>query len=174
MKVVGGVKPKSSDELHSAYWINNERIVYQFREAVYYSDSPIAKSELFAINIDGTKSEMFYGYRAGESELGSRRTKRKGTAATPEIISTLDNDEKQILIVEYPWTLNGRVYRDDRKKNSIISRLNIYSGVKRKVEALPCLGAKPFANEDGKIRFVRWRNENFEIKFAYREDDDAD
>mgnify|MGYP000697885038 FL=1 len=42
MKIVGGVKPKTGDELHSATWVNNERIVYQFREAVYYSDEPIA------------------------------------------------------------------------------------------------------------------------------------
>jgi acetyl esterase/lipase len=174
MKIVGGVKPKTGDELHSATWVNNERIVYQFREAVYYSDEPIATGELFATNIDGTKSEMLYGYRAGESQLGSRRPKRKDTSATPEVISTLINDEKQILIVEYPWTSEGRVWHDTRKKNSIISRLNIYTGIKRKVETLPFPGAEPFANEDGRVRFVRWRNENDETEFAYRENDDAD
>ena len=125
MKVVGGVKPRSGDEIHSATWINNERIVYQFREAVYFSDSPLATGELFATNIDGKKSAMLYGYRAGESTLGSRIAKRKDTNATPEIISTLINDEKQILIVEYPWTLEGRVFYDTRKKNSVVSRLNI-------------------------------------------------
>jgi acetyl esterase/lipase len=174
MKVVGGVKPRSGDEIHSATWINNERIVYQFREAVYFSDSPLATGELFATNIDGKKSAMLYGYRAGESTLGSRIAKRKDTNATPEIISTLINDEKQILIVEYPWTLEGRVFYDTRKKNSVVSRLNIYTGIKRKIETLPFPGAEPFANEDGQIRFVRWTNEHFETEFAYRENDDAD
>jgi dipeptidyl aminopeptidase/acylaminoacyl peptidase len=174
MKVVGGVKPRSNDEIHSATWINNERIVYQFREAVYYSDAPISTGELFAVNIDGSQSEMLYGYRAGESTLGTRITKRKATTATPEIISRLVNDDQQILIVEYPWTLNGRMYSDNRKKNSVVSRLNIYSGIKRKVEVLPFPGAKPFANEDGQISFVRWENENNNIEFAYRENDDAD
>ena len=173
MKVVGGISPQSSDEIHSATWINNERFVYQFREAVYNSDSPLATGELFASNIDGSKSDMLYGYRAGESELGSRLAKRKATSATPEIISTLVNDDRQILIVEYPWTLNQGTYYDNRQKNSIISRLNIYSGIKRKVETLPFPGAEPFANEDGQVRFVRWRNENFEIEFAYRETDEA-
>jgi hypothetical protein len=158
MKVVGGISPRSSDEIHSATWINNERFVYQFREAVYYSDSPLATGELFASNIDGSKSDMLYGYRAGESELGSRIAKRKATSATPEIISTLVNDDRQILIVEYPWTLNEGTYYDNRQKNSIISRLNIYSGIKRKIETLPFPGAEPFANEDGQVRFVRWRN----------------
>lgn len=174
MKVVGGVQPKSSDELHSATWINNERIVYQFREAVYYSDSPIATGELFATNIDGSKSGMLYGYRAGESELGSRIAKRKSTTATPEIISTLSNDERQILIVEHPWTLKGREWHDTRLKNPVISKLNIYSGIKRKVETLPFPGAEPFANENGQVRFVRWTNENFETEFAYRKNKDSD
>ena len=174
MKVVGGVQPKSSDELHSATWINNERIVYQFREAVYYSDSPIATGELFATNIDGSKSSMLYGYRAGESELGSRIAKRKSTTATPEIISTLSNDERQILIVEHPWTLKGREWHDTRQKHSVISKLNIYSGIKRKVETLPFPGAEPFANENGEVRFVRWINENSEIEFAYRKNIDSD
>jgi hypothetical protein len=52
MQVVGGVKPRSSDEIHSATWINNERVVYQFREAVYNSDAPIATGELFATNVE--------------------------------------------------------------------------------------------------------------------------
>jgi pimeloyl-ACP methyl ester carboxylesterase len=173
MKVVGGISPKSSDEIHSATWINNERFVYQFREAVYYSDSPLATGELFASNIDGSKSDMLYGYRAGESELGSRIAKRKATTATPEIISTLADDDRQILIVEYPWTLNEGTYYDTRKKNSTISRLNIYSGLKRKVETLPFPGAEPFANENGQVRFVRWKNENNDIEFAYRENDEA-
>ena len=116
MKIIGGVKPKTGDELHSATWVNNERIVYQFREAVYYSDEPIATGELFATNIDGTRSEMLYGYRAGESQIGSRRPKRKDTSATPKVISTLINDEKQILIVEYSWTSEERVWHDTRKK----------------------------------------------------------
>jgi len=173
MQVVGGVKPRSSDEIHSAYWINNERVVYQFSEDVYYSDSPIATGELFATNVDGTRAEMLYGYRAGESELGSKIAKRKDTAATPDIISTLVNDDKQILIVEYPWSLDGNTYYDTRKRNSFISRLNVYSGIKRKVETLPFPGARPFANDDGQVRFVRWSNEKDEIEFAYRENDDA-
>ena len=173
MQVVGGVKPQSSDEIHSATWINNERVVYQFREAVYNSDAPIATGELFATNVDDSRAEMLYGYRAGESQLGSKIAKRKDTAATPDIISTLINDEKQILIVEYPWDLEGNTYYDNRKTNSVISRLNVYSGIKRKVETLPYPGATPFANEDGQVRFIRWRNENFESEFAYRENDDA-
>jgi acetyl esterase/lipase len=173
MQVVGGIKPRSSDEIHSASWVNNERVVYQFREAVYYSDSPIATGELFATNIDGSGAEMLYGYRAGVNANGSKISKREDTAATPEIISKLVSNERQILIVEYPWTLEGRVYYDTRKKETVISRLNIYTGIKRKVETLPFPGATPFANDEGQVRFVRWINEDFETKFAYRENDDA-
>jgi dipeptidyl aminopeptidase/acylaminoacyl peptidase len=174
MQMVGGVKPLSGDEIHSAYWVNDERIVYQFREAVNFSDRPIATGELFAINVDSKRNQMLYGYRAGEKSTGTRLAKREDTKATPDIISTLVNDDKNILIVEYPWTLIGNAYFDTRKKNSIITRLNIYSGAKRKIETLPYPGARPFANEDGQIRFIRWRNEEFKTEFAYRDNEDAE
>ncbi len=173
MQIVGGVRPNDGDEIHSAYWINDERIVYQFREAVSYSDRPVATGELFAINVDGKRDQILYGYRAGEVSTGSRLAKRENSKATPEIISILADNDKNILIVEYPWTLIGNTYFDNRKKPSVISRLNIYSGKKIKVETLPFPGATPFANEDGQIRFVRWRNDNFETEFAYRKNDDA-
>lgn len=173
MKIVGGVKPRSGDEIHSAAWINDERIVYQFREAVYSSDRPVATGELFATNIDGSKSTTLYGYRAGESSTGTRLKKREDSNATPEIISNLVNDEKQILIVEYPWTLKGRFWQDTRQTKPEISRLNVYSGKKRKLEVLPHPGAEPLATEDGKINFIRWTNEKFQYEAAYRENEDA-
>jgi len=85
---------------------------------------------------------MLYGYRAGESELGSKIAKRKRYSRNTRHYSTLVNDDKQILIVEYPWSLDGNTYYDTRKRNSFISRLNVYSGIKRKVETLPFPGRK--------------------------------
>ena len=66
MKIVGGVKPNENDEIHSAVWISNDRVVYQFQESSIYYDQPIATGELFAINIDGSSNKFLYGYRAAE------------------------------------------------------------------------------------------------------------
>lgn len=169
MEVVGGVKPPNNDEIHSATWINNERIVYQYREKSIEFDRPTATGELFAVNIDGTKANMLFGYRAGESTTGTRLKKREATRASAEIISPLINDKKYILIAEYPFSTQGKYLIDDRKRQPIISRLNVYTGTKRKLEVIPYAGAKVFATDEGDIKFIRWIDDELNVKSAYRE-----
>ena len=173
MKVVGGIRPSAGDELHSTTWINNERVVYQFSEKVAHSEQPVATGELFAINVDGSKSEPLYGYRAGESSAGSRLKKREYTRATPNIISKLVNDDDEILIIEHPWSQIGNYFVDDRKQNTIVSSLNIYTGRKKKVETLPYPGADALATDDGTVKFMRWQTEDNDIRVAYRENEDS-
>ncbi|MDO6713188.1 S9 family peptidase [Aliiglaciecola sp. 2_MG-2023] len=174
MKIVGGVRPKEGDAIHSAQWVSDERVVYQFAEKRLRYDAPIATGELFAINVDGSKQEMLYGWRARENGDRSTRTKkREASYATPEIISLLVDDEKNILILEHPWTLEHNQWYDLRKKHSVISKLNIFNGRKTKVEVLPHPGAHAIANKFGEINFIKWHDENLEVHGAYREKRDS-
>lgn len=174
MKIVGGVKPRANDEIHSAYWVNNERVVYQFKELHAGFDRAVATGELFATNIDGSRRTIIYGYRAGESSTGSRVQKRETTLASTEIISTLVGEDKYILIAEYPWENVGNKYLDNRDSNPIITKLNVFSGKKMKVEVIPFRGATPYASESGDIRYVRWTDDNGFTQSAYREDSDSE
>lgn len=174
MQVVGGVKPPNNDEIHSATWINNERVVYQYREKSFNFDRPVPTGELFAVNIDGSKATMLFGYRAGESTTGTRMKKRESTRAAAEIISPLVNDDKHILIAEYPFSQEGKYLIDDRKRQPIISRLNVYTGAKRKIEVIPYGGADVFATDEGDIKFIRWSDDELNINSAYRSSDNAD
>lgn len=174
MKIIGGVRPRAGDMIHSAVWVSNKRVVYQFAEKTLRYDRPIPTGELFAINVDGSKQEMLYGARARDNgDRGTRTKKREGTYATPEIISVLENDEKNILILEHPWTQEGNRFYDLRKKHSIITKLNIYNGHKTKVELLPHPGATAIANKSGDISFIRWRDEKNEFHAAYRSNVEA-
>jgi len=174
MKIVGGVKPNENDEIHSAVWISNDRVVYQFQESSIYYDQPIATGELFAINIDGSSNKFLYGYRAAEITVGTRLSKREETYATPEIISVLENDDRNILIIEHPWSVDGNRYYDDRIKNPIVSKLNVYSGKKSRVEVLPYGGAHAFATPKGDIKFMTWEDEDAYSRSAYRENEDSE
>ena len=169
MQIVGGVRPNENDEIHSAVWISNERVVYQFQESSIYYDEPRATGELFAINVDGSSNDFLYGYRAAESTVGTRLGKREETYATPEIISILEDDDRNILIIEHPWSVDGNTYYDDRIKNTIVSKLNVYSGKKVRVEVLPHGGAHAFATPKGDVRFMTWGNEESYYHSAYRE-----
>jgi dipeptidyl aminopeptidase/acylaminoacyl peptidase len=174
MKIVGGVTPQKNDIIHSATWINNERYVFEFAEKQNHLDVPIATGELFATNIDGSKRLNLYGYRASDSKQGSSRiAKKKNSKATQEIVSFLDGDDDNILIIEHPWSTEGNFYYDDRKKKPRLSRLNIYTGYTKKLETLPYPGARVLATNKGEVNFISWRDQQNKFNAAYRKDNDS-
>lgn len=169
MSAVGGVRPGNKDEIHSVEWINNERLVYQYAEKRAGYDAPIPTGELFAVNFDNSNSKMLFGYRAGEQQVGSHFKPREASRSSAEIISYLPDDPKNILIAEYPFEIKGNVLYNSKEKPPIIVKLNVTTGRKRKVEAIPFKAARVFANDNGDIHFVRYRTEYFTYKTAYRE-----
>ncbi|MEP4889296.1 MAG: S9 family peptidase [Aliiglaciecola sp.] len=175
MKIIGGVRPKEGDVIHSAQWVSDERVMYQFAEKRLRYDAPMPTGELFAINVDGSKQEMLYGWRARENgDRGTRTRKKEASYATPEVISLLENDEKNILILEHPWTLEHNMWYDLRNKHSVISKLNIFNGRKSKVEVLPHPGAQAIANKKGEINFIKWTDEKLDPHGAYRKSGDTE
>ncbi len=174
MKVVGGVRPQNNDDIHSVQWVSSERVVYQYAEKTHRLDTPTATGELFATDIDGSKHEMIFGYRAGEKQTGSRIEKKQATAASADIISMFEDDDKYILITEYPWTLKGNTYYDLRDSLPVISRINILSGRKRQIEKVPFPGAKVFATAKGDVLYAKWIGRDSYTKAAYRASNDAE
>lgn len=168
MKFVGGVRPHEGDQIHSADWINNERVIYRYAEKRARYDQPMPTGEIFATNIDGSKAELLYGWRAGTKHQGSRIAQRESSRATPYVISHLEGDDDHILIIEHPWTQRANKLYDSREKHPIISKLNIYTGRKRELETLPQKGANALATRDGEVNFIVWRGDDFEINSAYR------
>jgi dipeptidyl aminopeptidase/acylaminoacyl peptidase len=174
MQVVGGIKPANKDIIHTVNWVNNERLVFEYAEKQSNFDSPVPTGELFAMNVDGSKKEMLYGYRASDAKAGSRLSNKDNTLASQEILSYLEDDEDHILIAEYPWTKEGSLYYDSRDRAPIISRLNIYSGKKRKLDVLPHGHSRALATKKGQVNFMTWRDENGYGHAAYRPNNDAE
>lgn len=172
MSIVSGLRPPNDDAVHSAQWINNHRVVYEVAEKRNSLDTPVSTGELFASNIDGSKREILFGYRAGDARTGSRISKKKDTLASQEVLSILEGDDENILIIEYPWSEEGRYLFDNRKKHSHISKLNVYSGRKKKLETLPHPGADALATKDGKINFISWTDKENNRHSAYRKHED--
>lgn len=174
MSIVGGIRPQNNDIIHTVNWVNDERIVFEYAEKQTYLDSPIPTGELYAMNVDGSQRELIYGYRAGDQKTGSRISSKDDSKASQEIISFLDNDDDNILIIEYPWTKDGKFYYDRREKPALISRLNVYSGKKRKLEALPYGSSSALANKFGDVKFMTWKDENNVQHSAYRSSNDGE
>lgn len=173
MKPVGGIRPNNNDSIHTVQWITNERLVFELAEKFHYLDRPIETGELFAVNYDGSRHSILYGFRAGDEKLGSRISNREDNYASQQVISRLEDDDDYILIAEYPWSKRANTFYDDRKKNPVISKLDVRNGRKRQVEVIPFPGAQVFANAKGQVNFVRWQDENGKTQSAFRQSAEA-
>lgn len=170
-EIVGGVTPNKNDIIHTATWVNNERFVYEFAEKQVYNEAPIPQGELFASNIDGTLGRVLYGFRASDEKVGSRIAAKENERASQDILSVLEDDPNNILIIEYPWSKDGKYWYDSRTKQPDISVLDIYTGKKKKLETLPYGGARAIATKEGEVKFISWQDEQNVIHAAYREND---
>ncbi|WP_394222451.1 alpha/beta hydrolase family protein [Alteromonas gracilis] len=174
MKVVGGIRPSNKDIIHTVNWVSNERILYEYAEKQTNLDSPVPTGELYAMNIDGSQRELLYGYRASDARTGSRLSTKDSKLASQEILSFLEDDDRNILIAEYPWSRVGNIYYDDHKRAPVISKLDIFTGKKRKVEVLPHGHSRALATNRGEVRFMSWMDEDNNAHSAYRKDNDSE
>ena len=167
-KVVNGLKPGKKNEVSSVTWINNERLLYTFAEKRIGFDVAVPTGELFAMDIDGKKHTMLAGFRAGDAKLGRRIQSKEDDRSSHELLNILPNDKRNILIIEYPWTLSKGFFYDRRELSPVISKLNIYTGKKSAKERIPYPGARALANDNGEINFVSWSEDGVSGKNAYR------
>lgn len=158
--IIGGVRPRKNSEIHSITWVSNDRIVFEFAQKFSRLDRAIATGELFSTNLEGTKVEMLYGFRAGDEETGRRLHTKKDTNASQEVISILEDDPKHILIAEYPWAT---------KSIPTISKLNVITGKKTKIERVPFPRADILADKKGNVRFISWYDKNDKVHAATRQ-----
>ena len=173
-EVVGGAKPEPGHVIHRVEWINDERLLFSYAEDRVDIDVPVATGELFAINLDGTLVQQLAGFRASDAKIGTRIQNKDDDLASFYLVNTLENDDKHVLVIEYPWSKEGLYWYDNRIKQPIVSRLNVYTGRKRKVEVLPFRNAFPYSTLEGEIRFVTYENEDGEWAAAFRENKKAE
>ncbi|WP_240220398.1 alpha/beta hydrolase family protein [Rheinheimera hassiensis] len=144
LEMVNAVRFGSSGELSNYYWVNNERVVIQLAQSEPWAKEPQYTGELYAINIDGKKAELIYGYRAGKQQVGSNIKKRESIYGWADIIDLLPDDERQILIASTSWSLKG-----DRHADVLL--LDAYTGKSRKVSYAPGPYTRFLTNQQGEL-----------------------
>ncbi|MEL7310216.1 MAG: prolyl oligopeptidase family serine peptidase [Pseudomonadota bacterium] len=172
--IVGGARPTGDSVIHTVDWVSDERLVFSYAEDVIGLEAPVSTGELYAMDYTGKGQELLAGYRASDGRTGSRLQTKDSDRSSFFLVDPLEDDQKYILVIEYPWSQDGRAYYDNRVKLPIISRLNVRTGKKRVVETLPFRNAYPYATRDGSIRFVTYETEDSYSSSAYRESDDAE
>ncbi len=167
-KLIGGVRPGSENEVASMYWVSNKRLIYTFAEKRSSIDVAIPTGELFATDIDNKSNKMLAGYRASDKKLGSKLVSKKDSYASHELLNVLPHDDKNVLIVEYPWSQSNSGWYDRRETLPIVSKMNIITGRKTRKETIPYRGARVFANDNGLVTFVTWSDDYKNRKAVYR------
>ena len=123
--IVGGVRPEQGNEIHSVDWINDERLLFSYAEERLDFDAPIPTGELYGINYDGKRQEMLAGFRASDERTGSRISNKENDPASFYLLNTLKGNDRHVLIIEYPWSMEGNTWYDNRLKLPVVSRMNV-------------------------------------------------
>ncbi|QOL26243.1 S9 family peptidase [Thalassotalea sp. LPB0316] len=165
MKMVGSAKLPGKNEVGEYFWANNERVVIKINQREPWQEQLVYYGELFAVDLDGSRGELIYGYRNFESSLGSRFKKKEGTMGWADVVDRLADEERHILIKSTPYDNQG-----DRMPG--LYKLNIYNGkLKKLVMGSPVPYADYITNSNGDVKVVTGINKKFNREVHLRKGD---
>ena len=167
-EVSGGVRAPERFEINDFYWVSATRVIYMIGERQPGMAAPTPTGEIFAVDRDGLKNRMLYGYRADEDMGGTRVGKRSASYATPELITTLKDDDSHILIAEYPWEQRGRYWAFNPDAQPRITRLNVFNGKLRTLDRAPLRAARVLADRHENVRFASGLNDQMRSAVSWK------
>lgn len=148
MSMTGNARLGGNYDVGNFYWVNNTRVVMQMVKRVPWLEEPQFYGELFAVNYDGKRGKLIYGFQAGESRGGTRLKRKESIRGWASIIDTLPEDDKHILIKSTPMSDTG-----DRIPSVLV--LNVYNGIiKRQMGKSPVPYSRFLTDKDGAIKAV--------------------
>lgn len=163
MTSVGVANFTGSYEVGDYEWINNERVVMQMVKREPWLEAPQFYGELYAVNYNGKRGEMIYGYRSGQVQTGSRIKKKEGIHGWGYLIDPLLEDDKHILIQSTPMSGDG-----ERLPTALL--LNAYNGkIKSRVARSPVPYARFLTDTKGKLKAVAGTNTNNQPELYIRD-----
>jgi dipeptidyl aminopeptidase/acylaminoacyl peptidase len=151
-KVTYALNAENKSQVESYYWINNERVVIQVEQRRGALEKPINMGEIYALNYDGKKKKMIFGYRAN----GGLNVSADGGF----LIDKLVDDPKHVLIQKR--RLSNRTDTLAR-----LVKLNIYNGREKVIKTAPMPYSKFLIDSNGQPRFSSGVDKNHNTKLFY-------
>jgi dipeptidyl aminopeptidase/acylaminoacyl peptidase len=173
-KSVASVSVPEDCEIDEYHWVSPTRLIYTIAQRQRGEVRPMPTGEIRGINRDGSGLRQVYGYRAEESTLDTHIAKRKASYATPELLSSLKKDADHILIAEHPWRTVSTGWAYDWDAKPLISRVDVYSGKKQRIDAAPLSGARLLLDQDDNVRFAFGRDEHQKHAASWKPQPDSD
>jgi dienelactone hydrolase len=174
-KIVAAVKARQNDEITDFDWVSDTRLIYYYGERLRGREFVSGTGEIFAVNRDGTRGTMLYGFRASDHRLGSRLGgHRESTYASGELLSVLKGDDDHILILERPWEVRGNVIGFDADAQSRVALLDVYSGDTDFRGGVPLALARVIVDREEQVRFAVGYDQNSDLSVIWKPEVDAE
>ncbi|TRY33397.1 alpha/beta hydrolase family protein [Aliiglaciecola sp. M165] len=162
---VGGADFGKKQEVGDFFWVNNERLVIGINYYLPWQDQPVPTGELFAIDYNGKRGEIIYGFRAGEQGLGNKMNKKESTRGFAVVVNRLDDEEDYIQIASFPWSRDG-------SRVPTLHKLNVNNG---RLGGIIAGGPAAFTDfvtdKQGNVKLaVGFDNQNQKRAFRYLEE----
>ncbi len=146
-EVTYSLNASSKNQAANYYWANNERVVIQIQQMRGSFEQPLDYGEIYAINYDGTKKRMIFGYRADRASINKGGSTSGASFYSGYISSTFKGESKYILVEKQRFSRS----RDSLAK---IIKLNIYNGKEREVKTAPMPYSDFLIDGKGQPRFA--------------------
>lgn len=147
------------------HWVNPERVVISTAQKFGDLDTPGLTGELFALNADGSRSEILVGYRVAGNGLGTRIQPKKVEAIAAFLVDDLPADDKNVVISVQPFA---------RDAFSDAERMDVYTGRRVRVASAPVRNARFVTDNAGIVRFAAGEDLDLSRKLYYRSGNGAE
>ena len=135
MAILSSIHMDRNQKVGTLHWANDNRIVAKILSLQSADDRLADYGELFAMDANGKRKKLIYGYRVGDMSTGSRIKKAEAEWEWGTVIDRLPNHKKHVLIVSHPFSANGGAI-------PTVYLLNVYTGVKKQLVRLPVANAR--------------------------------
>ena len=168
MKPTAVLGLRGKEHVDKFTWVSKDRLVVSVAKKEGMLDRPIPTGELFAVDADGKRSEMLFGYRlAASGSEASNIKKPTAERASAYLIDTLPEKKNQVLIAVHPWLTS------ERGTFSEARLMNVNTGRTTKVATSPVPFGTFLADREGHVR-LSWpiASEREQQLYARSSDDD--
>lgn len=174
MQLSGGIRAPVGDEIIDFHWVSDTRVIYSYGQRFPGREYVTDTGELFAVDRDGKRSNQIYGYRAGNKRTGSRLGQRESTKASGELLSVLEDDDKHVLIIEWPYEQRFNALRLDADAHPRIARLDVYDGSKNWVGVVPLALPEVVVDSQERVRFAVGYDADSELSVIWKPDPEGE
>jgi len=163
-KVTGRVAPGGTSMIGRIDWANDERLVTELWERTGTLAAPRNYGELLAVNPDGGRHELIFGWRAGRQQVGSHIRQAEPERGSAEVIATLRDDDRNVVVSIDSWDSVG----DSRVR---LAKLDVYNGRKTELGESPLLNSSYLTDERGEPRVAYAWGADAKLQMMFRGDD---